>query len=77
MVRNRVKKKNKKYNENDIFKSQEMMKNEGKSIRAAAIECGIPFWEHSMKNFQKHLTMNLKFTRTEGACLSSRNCLPW
>ena len=33
--------------------------------------------EHTTKNFQKHLTMSLKFTSTEEACLSSRNCLPW
>ena len=33
--------------------------------------------EHTTKNFQKHLTMSLKFTRTEKACLSSHNCLPW
>ena len=33
--------------------------------------------EHTTKNFQKHLTMSLKFTRTEEAFLSSHNCLPW
>ena len=32
--------------------------------------------DHSVKNFQKHLTMTLKFTRIEGACFSSHNCLP-
>ena len=29
--------------------------------------------EHSTKNFQKHPSMSLKLTRTEGACLSFRN----
>ena len=31
--------------------------------------------ERSTKNFQKHLTVSLKSTRTEGACLPSHNCL--